>query len=118
MPPEVPSAVRTDVERRHRELDAFLAALHRASRRLPAALAQRDPAERDAMVGAAHRGDHVVPRLSAIEPRVEPAAFAAIDRARRVAEGLETEALYAARLDELELELALIDALGDPRRVR
>ncbi|MFO0694564.1 MAG: DUF1704 domain-containing protein [Polyangiales bacterium] len=92
--------------------------LHEVTRRLPAAVAHREPEERARLVEAASKGRHVVPRFSVLRVPVERAAFAVVDRARRLAEAHVAGALYAARLDELELDLAMMDALGDPRRVR
>jgi hypothetical protein len=49
---------------------------------------------------------------------MESGAFRVIDAARRLAEDSELAALYMARLDELELDLAILNGWGDAKRVR
>jgi hypothetical protein len=58
------------------------------------------------------------PRWELAKPRIEPGALRLLDRARERARDTPASSLYEARIDELELELAMLDALGDPRRVR
>ena len=53
-----------------------------------------------------------------LERRGTHGAFRTLDRARHEARALPGAQLYLDKLDELELELALVDAIGDGRRVR
>jgi len=77
-----------------------------------------DAAERSRLTRALERGEE----LKLVEPpqrrvRILP-ALKALDHARELAKDTPAEALYAARIDELELELSLLASIGDARAVR
>jgi uncharacterized protein (TIGR02421 family) len=102
-------------------IDRAIAELARRARILPALHPRNAAGERARLEDELVRGRVPVPRWDALERLDARGLFVAIDRAREaVARHLPPElgALYAARLDELELDAALLEALGDPRRVR
>jgi hypothetical protein len=106
-----------------------------AARTLPALTAENAHEERTRLTACLMRGETLFPRF-ALEVRPVPhAAFRLIDELRRhipdlvdalVSEaqapeaifGAIAESLYREKLDELELDLMLLDALGRPRAVR
>jgi hypothetical protein len=106
-----------------------------AARTLPALTAENAHEERTRLTACLMRGETLFPRF-ALEVRPVPhAAFRLIDELRRqipdlvdalVSEaqrpeaffGAVAETLYREKLDELELDLMLLDALGRPRAVR
>ena len=106
-----------------------------AARTLPALTADNAHEERTRLTACLMRGETLSPRF-ALEVRPVPhAAFRLIDELRRhipnlvdalVSEaqtpdaffGAVAESLYREKLDELELDLMLLDALGRPRAVR
>ena len=67
-------------------------------------------------------GELPSPRWSPLERRSTHGLFHMLERARveatRAPMPDEVRALYLARIEELELDIALLDALGDARRVR
>ncbi len=77
--------------------------------------------ERARLVDELAAGRLPVPRFEASPRRDVRGLVGALDRLRAGLLGVlpgPLASLYAARLDELELDVALLDALGDPRRVR
>ena len=106
-----------------------------AARTLPALTAENAHEERIRLTACLTRGELLVPRF-ALEVRSVPhAAFRLIDELRRQLPdlidalanaaltpdgffGAVAEKLYREKLDELELDLMLLDALGRPRAVR
>lgn len=100
------------------ELDARLREVSEAATRLPSLVARGGREERARLVEAHRLGRRFVPSWSTPADPVAPAARHALAHARRLAGDGPLGALYRARLDELELELDLRDALGTPRTVR
>lgn len=102
-----------------RELDDLLAELWSATRILPVLNAERGAGERARMVEVLARGERPVPERQRGRPtRLDPRLWRKLDRARALAEHALARALYVPRLDEMELDLALVGALGDPKAVR
>lgn len=108
----------TEGRRSTARLDALLGRVCAAARVLPALVADNAVSERARLDAAIGRGEPVQPRWVWPRRRVDPQAWAVLDEARTLAIGAPAEALYVARLDELELDLALVEAIGDGRRVR
>jgi len=132
----LPSFV-TDFEQR-------LHGLCSAARTLPALTAENAHEERARLIACLLRGKTLVPRFALATRPVPHAAFRLIDELRRQvpdlvgalassarvpsshAEGRNgtpffgavAESLYREKLDEVELDLMLLDALGRPRAVR
>jgi len=100
------------------ELDARLREVSEAATRLPSLVARGGREERARLVEAHRLGRRFVPSWSTPAEPVAPAARHALAHARRLTGDGPLGALYRARLDELELELDLRDALGSPRTVR
>jgi uncharacterized protein (TIGR02421 family) len=101
-----------------RQLDALCGRVLRIARLLPALTPDNAAAERRRLVEGLARGEHVSPRWTHKAETIPRDAWTAIEHARELAETLEAGPLYLARLDELELELAILEDLGQPKRVR
>ncbi|MCB9593837.1 MAG: DUF1704 domain-containing protein [Sandaracinaceae bacterium] len=101
-----------------REVDALMKQVADTARLLPALTADNAAEERARLVDQLSRGHVPVPVWTRRGRRVEPHVWRMLERARARVEGQPAAALYLARLEELDLELAMIDALGDPRRIR
>jgi len=101
-----------------RELDARLRRIASVARLLPALTARHGRSERLRLVRALEAGERVEPKLSAEPQRVPRSVWRDLDEARVLAPQSEATELHLARLDELELELTLMEVLGEPRRVR
>jgi hypothetical protein len=99
-------------------LDALVTHAARLARPLPSLIPHDAAAERARLVSCLTRGEMPVPRWTTPRVRVDSAAYRAIDEARERAAHVEVGELYLARLEELELDLAILDAWGETRRVR
>src|SRR5690606_5883616 len=107
---EVPPALR--------EADAYLKRIADVARLLPALTATNAVEERARLVAEVEAGGTPSPRWVLRKRRVEPELYRLVDGVRGRAAGTAAEELYLARADELELELAMIEALGEPKRIR
>jgi uncharacterized protein (TIGR02421 family) len=101
-----------------RRFELRLRGLCMATRILPALTAENAASERQRMTHQLERGVMPVPRWRLAPQRVSSAAFRLVDGLRSEARTLAGSTLYLAKLDELELDLLLMDALGKPRLVR
>lgn len=102
-------------------IDALLVRVAREARVLPALTPSNAAAERARLVAEVARGEAPTPRWELSRRRVEPALFKALDEARALARDRMPKPLrelYLARLDELEVDLTMIECVGDPVRVR
>lgn len=103
-------------------LDARLLEVSRRTRILPFLHAENAAAERLRMTQELARGELPQPRWSPLERRSTHGLFSMLERARtetlRLAMPEQVRALYLGRMLELELDIALLDALGDAKRVR
>lgn len=102
-------------------IDALCADATRVTRVLPALVASNAPAERARLVAAIAAGESPTPRWKLERRPVDPSLHRALDGARRWIETLGTHPLarlYAARLDELAIDLAMLEALGRAPLVR
>jgi hypothetical protein len=99
-------------------LDALLVSVADKVRPLPSLTTHDAAEERSRLCAQLERAELPTPRVSASARPTESGAFRVIDAARRLAEDSELAALYAGRLDELELDLAILNAWGDAKRVR
>lgn len=116
-----PTALRRppdDVRRVELALGALVRAVAAEARLLPALTADGAQAERARLVASVLRGEPPVPEFGAMPRRVPTEVHRAVEEARRLAEHHPAGDLYAERLDELELELTILEVLGDVRRVR
>jgi uncharacterized protein (TIGR02421 family) len=89
-----------------------------ATRILPALTADNAASERARMTEQLERGAAPVPRWQLAPQRVPAPAFRLLDGLRQEAASLPAPSLYIDKLDELELDLLMLDALGKPRIVR
>jgi hypothetical protein len=108
--PHVPFALR--------EADAFLKRIADVARLLPALTADNAVEERARLCDELSAGGVPVPRWVLKRRRVEPELWRLLEGVRERVKGTVPEALYLARVEELELELGMIEALGEPRRIR
>lgn len=116
--PTSPTAARRSDEQL--ELDACLRRIADVTRKLPSLTARLSVKEARAELAARLASGRplqvTLPDARPIE--VPRRAFADLRRARALVPNVPEPALHAARLEELELELELLAALGDTKRVR
>lgn len=101
-----------------READAFLKRIADVARLLPALTAENAVEERARLCEELAKGEVPVPRWVLKRRRVEPELWRLLEGVPPRVEGTAAQALYLARVEELELELGMIEALGEPRRIR
>ena len=85
---------------------------------MPALTAHNGHEERRRLIACVERGEVAEPRFEPTRRRIPPETWRWLEEARRLARASVAADLYLARLDELELDLMMIEALGDARRVR
>ena len=101
-----------------RYLDRVLVWVADHARPLPSLSPENAASERARLVQCLEMGEVPVPVSTAKRGRVDGAVYREIDQARTVASGSPLGTLYADRLCELELDLAILEAWGEPKRVR
>jgi hypothetical protein len=99
-------------------LDRMLGSVAEKVRPLPSLSPDDAPRERVRLIEALGRGELPVPAASTRRAPVDGGVFRLLDEARDLAKACAFGTLYAERFDELELDLAILDAWGDPKRVR
>jgi uncharacterized protein (TIGR02421 family) len=99
------------------ELDLLVRRLVERTRFLPWLTPRNGPPERARLVRCIERRRLVVPAFECEPPRDDPRLWAWLRRARTRAADVPGSELYLRRLDELELDLEILLALGDARRV-
>jgi uncharacterized protein (TIGR02421 family) len=99
-------------------LDRLVAHAAALARPVASLTPENAAAERARLVACLTRGEPPVPSFAVARQRIDSAAYRAIDEARQLARSCWFGTLYEARLHELELDLAILDAWGDPKRVR
>src|SRR4051812_24708745 len=109
MPSELENALR---------LDALLARVATLARPVPSLTPENAVVERARLVRCLEQGETPLPAFSARQHRIESGAYRIIDEARALARQVDVGSVYGDRLDELELDLAILDAWGDAARVR
>ncbi len=102
------------------ELDHRLRQIGLAARILPALTARHGQAERARLVAALNRNDMAAlrPQFQTERRTVDRTVWRHLEEARTLASHSVAPAAYLARLDELELELTLIEVLGDSKQVK
>lgn len=100
------------------EFEAKLGLLAKAVRLLPALTARNAAHERRRLEAQLRAGELPVPHFEYANPRPCRASLRWLDQLRSEALLLPAAELYLAKLEELELDVALLAALGDARRVR
>lgn len=101
------------------ELESLLRRLDAEAQLLPALTPENGAAERHRLVARLRSGAFPSPPRFTTRGR-KPAAdtWSQLERARRLVEHVPAADLYSARLEELELDLCMLDALGDAKRIR
>jgi len=100
----------------HVELDQLLVGLARRARLLPALVPDNVVSERARLLAALEQGAPVEPRWIFVRHPPSRALFDALDAARARAEVLPSfiAEAYLERLEELEIDLHILNALADP----
>ncbi|MET0285203.1 MAG: tyrosine/phenylalanine carboxypeptidase domain-containing protein [Polyangiales bacterium] len=111
------SAARTEFEA-VLKLDALVAHAAALARPVASLTPENAPAERARLIASLARGETPAPAFSLARQRVDTWIHGVLDEARFLSRGCAIGALYEARLDELELDLAILGAWGDAERVR
>lgn len=109
-PPAVPRVIR--------EVDALMKQVAGVARLLPALTAENAAEERARLIADLDAGRMPVPDWTLRARRVEPRVWRMLEASRVRSRELEHADLYLDRLEELELELSMIEALGEPKRIR
>lgn len=102
----------------HDELDRLLAQLHQYVRVLPGLTARACHTQRAQLVAEFASGRTVHAAFKGEARSVPRPVWAALEGAQRLSEHVAIGRLYSDRLEEIELELMLMEALFDPRRMR
>src|SRR5688572_17831511 len=103
-----------------RSVDALLVRVARDARVLPALIPENAAIERARLIELVGKGGAPQPRWEFARRRVELPVWRALDEARALVRDRLSRPLrerYLAKLDELEVDLAMIEAVGDPVRV-
>lgn len=101
-----------------RTLDALLVALCAEARILPAVTPLNAKAERERLVSSLTRGDMPIPAWHYAKRAVSRRAYDYLKEARKHAADAPLSELYLRRLDELELDLAIVHAIPDAKPLR
>lgn len=121
-----PSAARTieavgepqfDV-RLHQQLDAVLQQVQRYIQLLPAVTPINGREERGRLVQSLKCGQFLEARFELPKVDVPRQAYRLLSEARALVKGAVFRDLYERKLEELELELQILDAIGEPKRIR
>jgi uncharacterized protein (TIGR02421 family) len=110
----VPAAVRLALH----EFEAKLALIARSARLLPAVTARNAATERVRLQAQLEAGEMPLPSFVYASPRPCTNSLRWLDLLRAEASELPGSRLYLAKLDELELDVALLASLGNARLVR
>ncbi len=109
--------MRSDLEIALR-LDFMLAQAAGTARPLPSLTPEDAASERARLIACLMRGEVPVPAFRAQRQRLASDAYRLIDDARRLSLECVIGELYRERLDELELDLAILEAWGDAKVIR
>jgi uncharacterized protein (TIGR02421 family) len=109
--------MRSDWELAHK-LDQLLFSVAEKVRPLPSLTAEDAAEERVRLLRDLERGELPVPTPQPRRSAAESGVFRLLDQGRRLTEESELGTLYLERFDELELDLAILAAFGEPKRVR
>ena len=101
------------------ELDRAIEALRREASRLPLLAPRPSPARERENRERLFRGEKPRNEAPLIRRVIDArSAFRTLESARRIAEQTPLAALLAPRLDELELEFSILEAIGSPKLLR
>jgi hypothetical protein len=100
------------------KLDALVAHAAALARPVASLTPENAASERARLIASLAKGETPVPAFALARQRVDAWIHRVIDEARFMARGCAIGALYEARLDELELDLAILAAWGDEQAVR
>jgi uncharacterized protein (TIGR02421 family) len=111
----------TDDERcwaRQNQLDVRLRRLSNYAQLLPWVTPANAASQRTQLARRLASGAMVEPEWSVPENRIDPRAWQELEQMRRLTPFSPAPELYERRLEELELDLHILQALGQPRRLR
>jgi len=112
-----PRCVRSDLEITLR-LDFMLAQAAGMAKPLPSLTPDDAATERARLIACLTRGELPVPAFRAQRQRLGSDVYHLIDDARKLSLECVIGGLYLERLDELELDLAILEAWGEPKLIR
>jgi uncharacterized protein (TIGR02421 family) len=112
-----PRRMRSELEIALR-LDFMLAQAAGMARPLPSLTPHDAASERARLIACLARGELPVPAFRAHRQRLSSDAYRLIDDARKLSLECVIGGLYLERLDELELDLAILGAWGDAKLIR
>jgi hypothetical protein len=116
--PDGRDGARSPADALQRKLDDRLRRIHDAARLLPALTNDDAVTERARLIAELERGRAPIPRFT-VRPRPVPRhVWNSLAEAAVFAQQSVAPSLYEGRLEELELDLLLLECLGEPRRVR
>jgi uncharacterized protein (TIGR02421 family) len=101
-----------------RAFEAKLGLVAKSVRLLPAVTARNAFEERARLAAELQRGEMPKPRFEYAAPRPCHANLRWLDHLRAEASQLPAARLYLAKIDELELDVAMLASLGDSRNLR
>jgi uncharacterized protein (TIGR02421 family) len=101
-----------------RAFEAKLGLVAKSARLLPAVTARNAFEERARLAAELQRGEMPKPRFEYAAPRPCHANLRWLDHLRAEASQLPASRLYLAKIDELELDVAMLASLGDSRNLR
>jgi uncharacterized protein (TIGR02421 family) len=101
-----------------RAFEAKLGLVAKSARLLPAVTARNAFEERLRLATDLQRGEMPKPRFEYAAPRACHANLRWLDHLRAEASQLPAARLYLAKIDELELDVAMLASLGDSRNLR
>lgn len=109
--------MRSDLEIALR-LDRVVARAAALARPVASLTPENAAAERARLIRCLERNEALVPGFHASRQRIDGSVYRLLDEATMLAGEFAFGSLYEARIAELELDLAILDAWGDARRVR
>lgn len=101
-----------------RAFEAKLGLVAKSARLLPAVTARNAAPERARLAAELQRGEMPKPSFEYASPRPCHANLRWLDHLRTEAQQLPAARLYLSKIDELELDVAMLASLGDTRNLR
>lgn len=118
--PETPSRQIRELLIAIAPVDRLVSEISRIARILPAMLPRNAACERARLIDAVSRGELVSPKWEIERKRVDRLVWRQLDEVRALCRCMPrfVRDLYLAKVDELEVDLSIIEAVGDPVRIR
>ena len=104
--------------RKRAELDVLIKGLHDSARKLHGHTARGSVSQRHELIDAARRGEFIDPVFEEKPQRVDELLWRGLETARDLAVDHPASEIYLRRLEDIELDFLLLEALGQPKRLR